>query len=327
MTAAQQHLHAVFQSSMDCVAAVCEELEPAFPDVAPHAAHFLRHGASGIVGDAVDAARIEEFRDAFLAAMNKKKYRHMAVLLAGGIADVLQMGVAFATGAQVVNAPPPAADARAPDPLVPMVLIGKARKFKNATAADSADRVTTRQLLRELVFKKVTSAALRALFTTQLAEAPANALPARVIAALENANALYAASVGATAGRRHETWPCALWHFVVNDIAIHDIEYDKASARSQFTSVAVLRVTFDHDGSELLVMLQREIPQLLDEWRRRPAPRDPLHLQYMWPMQTVAASAEQRFFTVTNFACRPVAVAPAQQPAAEAPAGGAAPAP
>ena len=28
MTAAQQQLHAVFQSTMECVAAVCDELEP-----------------------------------------------------------------------------------------------------------------------------------------------------------------------------------------------------------------------------------------------------------------------------------------------------------
>ena len=42
MTAAQQQLQAVFQSTMECVAAVCDELEPAFPDVAPHAAHFFQ---------------------------------------------------------------------------------------------------------------------------------------------------------------------------------------------------------------------------------------------------------------------------------------------
>ena len=154
MTAAQQQLHAVFQGTMECVAAVCDELEPAFPDLAPLAALFFRLGASGIVSDAVDAARILEFRDDFIAAMNKKKHRHMAVLLAAGIADVLQIGVAFAFGAQVINAPgAPPADAPAPGPLIPMVLIGKARKFKNATAADSADRVATRQQLREHVFK------------------------------------------------------------------------------------------------------------------------------------------------------------------------------
>ena len=47
MTAVQHQLHAVFQSTMECVAAVWDELEPAFPDVAPHAAHFFRHGAVG----------------------------------------------------------------------------------------------------------------------------------------------------------------------------------------------------------------------------------------------------------------------------------------
>ena len=116
----------------------------------------------------------------------------------------------------------------APGPLIPMVLIGKSRKFKNATAADSADRVATRQQIREHVFKKSTFAALRALFATQIAELPANALPNRVVAALDNANALYAANIAAAAAGRSESWPCALWQFKVIDCVIHDYEFDKA---------------------------------------------------------------------------------------------------
>ena len=60
MTAAQQQLHAVFQSTMECVAAVCDELEPAFPDVAPHAAHFFRHGATGVLAEGVDVQLVTQ---------------------------------------------------------------------------------------------------------------------------------------------------------------------------------------------------------------------------------------------------------------------------
>jgi len=78
----------------------------------------------------------------------------------------------------------------------------------------------------------------------------------------------------------------------------------------RIVSLALLRVKFDHDGSQLLVMLLREIPQLLDEWRRRAAPREPLRLQYMWPMQVLDATAEQRYFAVFNVAGSSVALAP-----------------
>jgi len=310
MTAAQQQLHAVFQSTMECVAAVCDELEPAFPDVAPHAAHFFRHGATGVLAEGVDVQLVVDFREAFVAALGKKKHRHLAVFLAAGIDNLLQLGVAFAVGDQIANAPPPPADAPAPKPLIPMVLIGKARHFRNPKANETANQAAQRDFQRDRIFRLSTAVALRTHFTTQLAEPPADALPNRVVAALNNANALYAASVGASAGRRQPAWPCALWNFEVTEFAIHDITIEVGTTRNRLVSVALLRVKFDHDASELLVMLVREIPQLLDEWRHRPAPREPLRLQYMWPMQVLAASAEQRYFAVVNVSGSPVAVAP-----------------
>ena len=126
--------------------------------------------------------------------------------------------------------------------------------------------------------------------------------------------------VACTESRRHESWPCALWNFQVTDIAIHDFDVEVAKGRTQLASLALLRVKFDHDDSELSVMLVREIPQLLDAWRRRPIPRQPLRLQYMWPMQVVSASAEQRYFAVSNCAGEAVGVGPHFADRAAAPA-------
>ena len=309
MSEAQKQLQAVFQSTMECVAAVCDELEPAFPDVAPAAAHFFRHGATGVLAEGVDVQLVGQFREAFVAALGKKKHRHLAVFLAAGIDKPLQLGVAFAVGDLIANAPPPPADAPAPKPLIPMVLIGKSRHYANEKATTTADQIAYRNVYRDRAFRHAANAALRTHFTTQVAEPPAVALPDRVIAALNNANAVYAAGVAASAGRRHDAWPCALWNFQVTDFTIQNVAVAVYKRTLRF-SFALFHVKFDHDGSELHVMLQREIPQLLDQWRQRPTPRQPLRLQYMSPMQVVAASAEHRYFALSNVAGSPVSVAP-----------------
>ena len=68
---------------------------------------------------------------------------------------------------------------------------------------------------------------------------------------------------------------------------------------------------FFHDESTMQIMFAREMPMLLQDWRRMPeAERQPLRLRHLAPMQVLAATsttANSRAFTVSSLPLTPVA--------------------
>ena len=105
------------------------------------------------------------------------------------------------------------------------------------------------------------------------------------------------------------------------------LNVDLYPSRTYGCDVALVTIKFVHDESTMQVMFIREIPMLLEDWRRTPeAQRVPLRLRHLSPMQVLGKTnpaTNRRAFTVANIPLAPVA-ASLPQADADAPANAAA---
>jgi len=279
---------------------------PEHAPLATAAAHYFRHGAPGRVPAPLDELALTMFKAALQLKLLQRRCG-LSTLLDAGLLDALVDGEAFEVGDGPVELVPLDPSAVPPPPLIPMALLGKTRPyFGKGTKNDE---------LRIRNWKLYASAAVRSHLMEQIVSLLATPNPEKQNAVLK-LPIVYATDVAMQiANRATESNPCALWRCSVVDITKHHVDADITPNRANGCNVALATIKFDHDDSTMIVLFVREIPSLLDEWRRLPTPRQPLRIHHLSPMRVVSLPSsmpDRRCFTVTNIPLKPIAAARAQ---------------
>ena len=201
-----------------------------------------------------------------------------------------------------------------------MVLLGNTKPYHGKDSKNDDLRIRN--------WKLYANAAARTLVMEQVISMPAAPNPQKQNAVLKLPIVYATDVVMQIATRSADSNRCALWRCFVFDITTHHVEADITSARANGCVVALATIKFDHDDSSMIVLFVREIPLLLDEWRRSPMPRQPLRIHHLSPMRVVSLPSSmlnRRCFTVTNIPLKPIVAARAQDPADDAADGNDAP--
>ena len=300
-----QALLAVNRALLDMLAGMCDGLPDVHAPFKDAAAFYFRHGTPGRVPAPFDVAALDAFKDAFEHKVKQKK-NGVAAFLDAGVLDVLREGEAFEAGDGPLQPPPPPANAAAAAAavVIPMFVLGKTKGYGKS---NSTGAIYCRKRMHALY----RDAAFRALLMGQLVRLPAVLNPERHHAALQ-LNVIYAADVAMQLAERYATSaPVAIWNCFVIHIEVKHINVEIHPDRSNGCDVALATVKFFHDESTMQIMFAREMPMLLQDWRRMPeAERQPLRLRHLAPMQVLAATsttANSRAFTVSSLPLTPVA--------------------
>ena len=299
-----QALLAVNRALLDMLAAICDGLPDVHAPFKDAAAFYFRHGTPGRVPAPFDAAALDAFKDAFEQKLKQKKLG-LAAFIDAGVLDLLREPEAFEAGDGPLHPPPADAAPAAAAVVVPMFVLGKTKGYGKSTTLGA-------RYYRKRMCTVYTDAAFRSLLIEQHVRLPEVLSPERHHATLQ-LPVVYAADVAMQlAGRYAASTPVAIWNCVVVNLEVKHINVEVHTERSNGCDVAIVTIRFEHDDSTMQLMFVREMPTVLEDWRRTPQPpRVPLRLRHLAPMQVLGKTdpaTNHRAFTAANMPLTPVAV-------------------